>query len=121
MTDDLFFDAAKEQIDIYSEAYHEMIAKSLLDKGNNKRLKAAIEKAKRGDNVTLAFIGGSITHGAGADPLHTSCYAYRTYTAFKEMFGIDGGNQIHFIKAGVGGTPSELGMIRYERDVLRNG
>jgi lysophospholipase L1-like esterase len=121
MTDDLFFDATKEQVDIYSEAYHEMIAKSLLDKGNNKRLKAAIEKAKRGDNVTLAFIGGSITHGAGADPLHTSSYAYRTYTAFKEMFGIDGGNQIHFIKAGVGGTPSELGMIRYERDVLRNG
>ena len=34
------------------------------------------------------------------------------------MFG-DGDN-IHYIKAGVGGTPSELGMIRYERDVLRN-
>ena len=26
---------------------------------------------------------------------------------------------IHYRKAGVGGTPSELGMIRYERDVLR--
>lgn len=25
------------------------------------------------------------------------------------------------IKAGVGGTPSELGMIRFERDVLRDG
>ena len=28
---------------------------------------------------------------------------------------------IHYIKAGVGGTPSELGMIRYERDVCRDG
>jgi len=121
MTDGLSLNAAEKLVDINSEAYHEMIAQSLLDKGNNKRLKAAIEKAKRGDNVTLAFIGGSITHGAGADPLHTSCYAHRTYTAFKEMFGKDGGNQIRFIKAGLGGTPSELGMIRYERDVLRNG
>ena len=25
------------------------------------------------------------------------------------------------MKAGVGGTPSELGMLRYERDVLRDG
>ena len=27
---------------------------------------------------------------------------------------------MHFIKAGVGGTPSELGIIRFERDVLRD-
>ena len=30
------------------------------------------------------------------------------------------GDYFQNIKAGVGGTPSELGMIRYERDVLRN-
>lgn len=121
MTDDLSLDATEKCVEINSESYRQMITQSLLDKGNNKRLKIAIEKAKRGDKITLAFIGGSITHGAGAEPLHTSCYAYQTFTAFKEMFGKDGGNQIHFIKAGLGGTPSELGMIRYERDVLRNG
>ncbi|WP_141503112.1 SGNH/GDSL hydrolase family protein [Paenibacillus luteus] len=121
MTDGLSIDDTEELVDFNSEGYHEMIVKSLLNKGNNKRLKVAIEKAKRGDNITLAFIGGSITHGAGAEPLHTSNYAHLTYTAFKDMFGKDGGNQIHFIKAGLGGTPSELGMIRYERDVLRNG
>ncbi|WP_435164376.1 SGNH/GDSL hydrolase family protein [Paenibacillus glycanilyticus] len=107
--------------DFSTENYRQMIARSLLDKGNNKRLKAAIAKAKRGDDVTLAFIGGSITHGAGAEPLHTACYAYLTYTAFKERFGKDGGDHIHFIKAGLGGTPSELGMIRYDRDVRRDG
>ena len=37
------------------------------------------------------------------------------------MFGKDGGDNIHFIKAGVGGTPSQLGVIRYDRDVLRDG
>lgn len=104
-----------------SEAYHDMITRSLLSCGNNKRLKAVIEKAKRGEDVTLAYIGGSITGGACADPIQTSCYAYLSYARFKEMFGQNGGEHIHFIKAGLGGTPSELGMIRYERDVLREG
>ncbi|NIK77014.1 hypothetical protein FHS15_002139 [Paenibacillus castaneae] len=107
-------------VDFRSKAYLEMIAKSLLNKGNNKRLKAAIEKAKRGEEVTIAYIGGSITQGAGAKPIHTESYAYRSYTIFKEMFGQGGGDHIHLIKAGVGGTPSELGIIRYERDVLRD-
>jgi hypothetical protein len=104
-----------------SEEYQKMITKSLLSKGNNKRLKAAIEKAERGEEVTIAYIGGSITQGAGAKPINTNCYAYKSYLKFKEMFGKDGGNNIHFVKAGVGGTPSELGIIRYERDILRDG
>lgn len=104
-----------------SEEYQAMITKSILSKGNNKRLKGVIEKAKRGEDVTIAFIGGSITEGAGANPPHTNCYAYQTYLQFKEMFGQGDGEHIHFVKAGVGGTPSQLGVIRYERDVLRDG
>ncbi|WP_224721571.1 SGNH/GDSL hydrolase family protein [Paenibacillus vietnamensis] len=104
-----------------SNEYGEMIAKSLLCKGNNKRLKAAIEKAKRGEDVTIAYIGGSITQGAGAKPLHTKCYAYKSYSLFKDMFGKEDGSNIHFIKGGVGGTPSELGIVRYDRDILRDG
>jgi hypothetical protein len=101
--------------------YQSMISKSLLSKGNNHRLKAAIEKAERGEDVTIAYIGGSITQGAGAKPIHTHSYAYQSYLKFREMFGKEDGKNVHFVKAGVGGTPSELGMIRYERDILRNG
>ncbi len=36
-------------VDFASLSYRDMIAKSLLNRGNNKRLKAAIEKAKRGE------------------------------------------------------------------------
>ena len=104
-----------------SKGYQAMIRKSLLSKGNNQRLKAAIEKAERGEDVTIAYIGGSITQGAGAKPIHTHSYAYQSYLKFREMFGKDDGNNVHFVKAGVGGTPSELGMIRYERDILRDG
>jgi len=112
---------ADEPVDYDSNAYLNMISKSLLHLGNNKRLKKAIEKAKKGEDVTIAYIGGSITQGAGAKPIHHSCYAYQSYSIFKKLFGQNGGDHIHFVKAGVGGTPSELGMLRYERDVLKNG
>lgn len=108
-------------VEFESEQYKSMISKSLLNIGNNRRLKAAIDKAKNGEDVTIAYIGGSITQGAGAKPIHTECYAYKSYVKFKEMFGNNDGDNIHFVKAGVGGTPSELGMIRYDRDILRDG
>lgn len=108
-------------VEFESSKYKSMISKSLLNKGNNKRLKAAIEKAQKGEDVTIAYIGGSITQGAGAKPIHTGCYAYKSYMKFKELFGKNGGENVHYVKAGVGGTPSELGMIRYDRDVLRDG
>lgn len=113
--------AIEPPVDFESEAYRKMISKSLLNKGNNKRLKNAMEKAERGENVTIAYIGGSITQGAGAKPINTNCYAYQSYLSFKKMFGKNGGENVHFIKAGVGGTPSQLGIIRYERDILRDG
>ncbi|WP_342556021.1 SGNH/GDSL hydrolase family protein [Paenibacillus sp. FSL R7-0652] len=107
--------------DYNSSAYHDMIDRSLLNLGNNVRLKRAIEKAKRGEPVVIAFIGGSITHGAGAAPIHLQSYAYHSYEHFKTMFAPLNSSTVQLIKAGVGGTPSELGVIRYERDVLRDG
>jgi len=108
-------------VDLKSLAYKKMISKSLMQVGNNARLKKVIEKAKKGEDVTIAYIGGSITQGAGAKPIHTECYAAQSFKKFKERWGKDGGDNLHFVKAGVGGTCSELGMIRYERDVLADG
>lgn len=108
-------------VDFSSPYYQNMLEKSLVQMGNNVRLKKAIDKARRGEDTTIAFIGGSITQGAGAVPIHTKCYAYQTYEGFCELVGRDTEENIHYIKAGVGGTPSELGMLRYERDVLRDG
>lgn len=36
-----------------------MINNSLITTGNNYRIKKAIDKAKKGENVTIAYIGGS--------------------------------------------------------------
>ena len=104
-----------------SEDYREMIAHSLVSTGNNYRLKKVIERCKRGEKVVIAYIGGSITQGAGGKPINTKCYAYRSYEAFCKLFSPNEGRNVQYIKAGVGGTPSELGMVRYDRDVTQDG
>lgn len=110
-----------EEADLASPYYAKMLEKSLVQVGNNVRLKKAIDKARAGEDVTIAFIGGSITQGAGAIPINTECYAYKTFTGFCELVGKGTDENIHYVKAGVGGTPSELGMLRYEKDVLKDG
>lgn len=108
-------------VDFKSEAYAEIIKKGVVSKGNNARIKRAIEKARRGEDVTVAFIGGSITQGAGAIPINTNCYARKTFEGFCDICGRGYEENVHYVKAGVGGTPSELGMLRYEADVLDGG
>ena len=108
----------EKEIDFNCADYENIIAASLISAGDTARLRRAVERAKNGKDICIAYIGGSITQGAGAAPVNTECYAFKSYNMFKEQFG--NGNNVHFIKAGVGGTPSELGIIRFERDVLRD-
>ncbi len=92
-----------------------MIQASLTSTGNNARIKSAIERAKAGEDVTIAYIGGSITEGAGASP-NSKCNAQLSCTMFAEKYGT--GENVHFVNAGMSGTPSSLGIVRYDRDVL---
>ncbi|MCR4902762.1 MAG: SGNH/GDSL hydrolase family protein [Butyrivibrio sp.] len=109
----------EHSIDIESDDYKQMIQKSIMQTGNSERIERVLSKAGSGNDITLAFIGGSITQGAGAIPINEKSYARIFADEFKDKFA-KGGN-VNLIKAGVGGTPSELGMIRFERDVLRDG
>ncbi|MCR5728257.1 MAG: SGNH/GDSL hydrolase family protein [Lachnospiraceae bacterium] len=108
-----------DPVDVNSDRYKELIANSLVSMGNFERLSKAIKKAKSGESVKMVFIGGSITQGAGATPINAECYAFKAYKAFDDMFSPS--NNTEYIKAGVGGTPSEFGIVRFDRDILRNG
>lgn len=105
------------KVDFDSPGYRQLIARSFLSAGNNARVQSFVRRAKAGEEVTVAFIGGSITQGAGAVPLQENCYARQTYEALRSRFG----ENVHYIKAGVGGTPSETGLMRYDRDITRDG
>lgn len=106
-------------VDVDSPAYREMIARSFLSGGNNFRVKRVLEKLRAGEDVAIAYLGGSITQGAGAVPIQEMCYARRSFEALRERYA--GGGHTRYIKAGVGGTPSQLGMLRYDRDITRDG
>ncbi len=106
-------------VDFASKGYKEMIGRSLMQTGNTARLEKVLQKAGKGEDVCLAFIGGSITQGAGAIPIHEKCYPRLFAETFEKKY--TNGGKVEFIKAGVGGTPSELGMCRFERDILRQG
>ncbi|MDO5143264.1 MAG: SGNH/GDSL hydrolase family protein [bacterium] len=106
----------------YSEAvrqdwYSVMLKRSQLRLGNNRRLKAVTDRAKAGEKITIATIGGSITEGAGAKR-YQECYAYRIYEGFREAYGREDGSNVAFVNAGVGGTPSTFGWMRYQRDIV---
>ncbi len=96
------------------EEFHmAMINRSLLSAGNNYRLKSAEEKLKNGDKTVIAYIGGSITEGVGGTP--ETCWAKLSYNKICERFG---NTNSEYINAGLSGTPSVLGNIRLERDIL---
>lgn len=117
------FDAPEPEeegvLDFDCPEYEGMLEKSLLQKGNNLRLKRVLQRARRGEAVTIAFVGGSITQGAGAVPINSMCYAYRTFEGFCRLTGRGTEDNVHYVKAGVGGTSSELGMVRYKKEVCQ--
>lgn len=100
--------------------YNGMVNNSIRSTGNNARIKKAIEKARAGKDVTLAYLGGSITEGfAASETNNADCYAEKSYNEFKEAYGAGADrSNVHFINAGMSGTPSNLGVIRYQRDIL---
>lgn len=104
-----------EKLPETDEEWHQaMIDKSLVTVGATAPMLRKIKKAQDGEKVTVAYLGGSITEGisAGSD----LCYAKLSYEYFAEKFGT--GDNVEYVNAGLSGTPSILGNIRLERDVL---
>lgn len=95
------------------EIYDNMIERSLMSTGNLERMSQFITKLKNGEEVTVAFIGGSITEGMTAGP--EKCWAKLTYDYLCEKYP---DTKINYVNAGMSGTPSVLGNIRLKRDVL---
>lgn len=103
------------------EQYEANIQKSLVSLGNNYRLKKVIEKLENGETVYVACIGGSVTEGAGikdaaGKELWQQGYAFQFRDKLMEKYPKA---NIVFNGAGLSGTPSTLGLIRYEDHVVK--
>jgi lysophospholipase L1-like esterase len=82
--------------------------------GDLTRLKNVLKKASKGEDITIAFLGGSITEGAGASD-KSNCYVSLVYKWWCEKFP---DINVNLINAGIGGTSSYLGLHRLDADVL---
>ncbi|MBP9001891.1 MAG: CapA family protein [Lachnospiraceae bacterium] len=99
---------------IVEQMYDIDYSKALAVRGDHDRLLKVMERADRGENITIAFLGGSITEGSVASD-DKSCYAYLTYSWWCNTFP---DAKINYVNAGIGGTPSLLGVGRCNEDIL---
>lgn len=90
-----------------------MKALSQYIKGNQARLAKVFKKAKAGEEITVAYLGGSITQGSSAT--NETCYARLTTDWIEETFP---NAKVNYVNAGIGATGSYIGVYRTDRDVL---
>lgn len=91
----------------------QMYKDSLYRVGNTQRIREKIAKAQSGEQVNIAYLGGSITAG-GSSSTHANCYANLSCNYFADTFG---GN-VNYINAGMAGTSSVVGNLRVDNDVF---
>lgn len=85
-----------------------------MEKVNLSRLKNCMIRAEKGEELTIGFLGGSITQGSLATE-HENTYAYRVFSWWKETFPKA---HFHYVNGGIGGTTSHYGVSRAVTDVL---
>ena len=87
----------------------------ILNRGNLTRLKSFLNRAAKGERLTVGFIGGSITQGfAATEP--DQCYAARTVAWLRKVFP---NTEFDYVNAGIGATNSQFGAARVQEDLLR--
>lgn len=86
----------------------------VVNRGNQKRLKNVMLRARNGEAVTIGYLGGSITMGSVATAPE-KCYAYLSCQWWKENFPK---TKVEFYNAGIGATTSQFGVARVDEDLL---
>lgn len=85
-----------------------------MKKMNIARLKNCMQRAEKGEELTIGFLGGSITQGSLATE-YRKCYAYRVFRWWQENFP---DAEFAYVNGGIGGTNSLFGVSRSVTDVL---
>lgn len=93
----------------------EEVLRSLTRLGNSSRLQKFFEKLMSGEDVTIACIGGSITYGEGVGKSENYPALIKAYCQ-----GLNKDAKVKLVNAGIPGTPSNIGLMRLDNDVLSN-
>ena len=91
-----------------------LCARSLVSEGDSGRLQHQLAKARRGGEIVVGVIGGSITQGAAASTPEKR-YGNLVAAWWRERFPK---TKVNFVNAGIGATGSDYGALRAQRDLL---
>ena len=107
-----------EKLPETDEEWHRaMIDKSLTSFGNVSKMQEKLKAAQNGEKLNISYLGGSITEGMTVAPANPElCWANLTFEHIRDKFGT--GENVSYNNAGIAGTPSKLGIVRLDRDVL---
>lgn len=99
------------------EIYQLMVERSLITTGDTTRMANVLERAAKGEEITVAYIGGSITEGYhdNLTLAEDQKWAKMTNNWLSEQYP---DATFNYLNEGLSGTPSILGNLRLERDVL---
>lgn len=89
----------------------------VVNRGNQKRLKNLMLRARAGESVAIGYLGGSITMGCDATAPE-KCYASLSCQWWRERFPQA---EVKYYNAGIGATTSEFGVARADEDLLYAG
>lgn len=87
--------------------------KGIVNPGNWSRMQSVMKRAEMGEEITIGFLGGSITQGSLASA-QEKCYASLVYHWWCSRFP-----KVKLINAGIGGTTSQFGAARVQEDLLQ--
>ncbi len=94
--------------------FKQIADKGIVDYGNLSRIAKIMNRAKRGEDIVVGFLGGSITMGSISSTPQT-CYAYLVYEWWTKRFP---DSTIKYVNAGIGATTSQFAVARVEDDLL---
>ena len=93
---------------------------SLMSMGNSARIARVMQRAARGEEITLGFIGGSITWGAGCidgGGTVNDRFSNLVQAWFEDRFPQA---TVNMINVGIPSTGSLIGTFRFEDDLLQH-
>lgn len=93
-----------------------MLERALVSQGNRVRIANVMRRALKGEEITIGYIGGSVTEGAYASDYNKTSYAGLSFAWWEKTFPKA---KFNFVKAGYGGTSSLFGVHRVQEDLLR--
>lgn len=92
-----------------------VLDRALTNAGNRARLADVMKRAQNGEELTIGFIGGSVTEGAFASDYEKTSYAGLTYAWWVKNFPKA---KFNFVNIGYGGTSSLYGVHRVQKELL---